>query len=99
MKLHRKALLLVLCLAPVGFAQDLPDAGLPDASVGEGGADRDNEENDQGGPCRSASDCQGAFTCENGRCVPTQVVDASCGVAPGGLLLWLAALCFRRRGA
>jgi hypothetical protein len=49
------------------------DGSLPDASVGQGGADRDNPEGEQGADrvatsCRASRDCNQGFTCQNGRC-------------------------------
>ncbi|HZI09414.1 MAG TPA: MXAN_6627.5 family MYXO-CTERM protein [Myxococcus sp.] len=51
----------------------LPPISTPDASVGEGGADRDNEEGEDGTGrvntfCRSTRDCSPRFTCDNGTC-------------------------------
>ncbi len=82
----------------------VPDAGLPDAAVGEGGADRDNEENDRGGFCAGDRDCQGAMGCVQGRCQPRPVVEVGCAVLPAAplwalLLLGLSARrCPARRG-
>jgi len=52
------------------------DGGIstaPDASVGEGGADRDNPEGEDGVgrvvvDCRSSSDCSPRFSCTQGKC-------------------------------
>ncbi|MEW5743198.1 MAG: hypothetical protein AB1938_30060 [Myxococcota bacterium] len=71
-------LLLALCPG-LALAQDLPDASLPDASVGQGGAEHGSEENDPGGPCLDSRDCEGGFTCANGRCVPGGVRKTGCG--------------------
>lgn len=54
------------------------DTGLPDASVGEGGADRDNPEGDDSTgrvntSCRSSRDCSSRFSCSDGRCQYTGV--------------------------
>lgn len=81
---HLRGLLacLPLLLPAVGLAQSSADAGsdaglppisTPDASVGEGGADRDNEEGEDGTGrvntvCRSTRDCSARFTCDNGTC-------------------------------
>lgn len=95
--LRRLALVFALVTASTVLAQDLPDAGLPDASVGEGGADRDTEEGDSGGgPCLSANECTMGFTCTSGRCVPAPVQDVGCRAAPVSALL-LAGLVFLRR--
>ncbi len=74
-------LLAGLAVAPAALAQvPEPDASLPDASVGQGGADRGSEENDPNDrPCLTARDCEDRFTCRNGRCVPTTIRNASCG--------------------
>ncbi len=50
------------------------DAAVPDASVGQGGADRDNPEGDDSAGrtptfCRSTKDCERGFACQNNRCV------------------------------
>nr|AYM54043.1 hypothetical protein [Pyxidicoccus fallax] len=60
-----------------GFQYQDADGGiiipLPDASTGEGGADRDNEEGEDGTGrvntvCRSTSDCSARFVCQDGTC-------------------------------
>ena len=95
-------LLAGVLLAGPGWAQDLPDASLPDASVGEGGADHTSEENDPSGPCLSSRDCDLGFLCQAGRCVPGTVRDAtfSCRAldpALAGLAAGLVLLTGRRR--
>lgn len=100
--LRRAALLGALffaTLAPASRAQDLPDAALPDASVGEGGAGQSSEENDTGSPCLDARDCTGGFTCDQGRCVPGTVKKVGCGgtAALGTLVLGAGLLLTRRR--
>lgn len=81
---------LPLLLPAVSLAQSADDAGvpdggiripLPDASVGEGGADRDNPEGEDGtgrvnAVCRSTSDCSPRFTCQAGTCRYTGVREA-----------------------
>ncbi|WP_375768163.1 hypothetical protein NR798_41860 [Archangium gephyra] len=61
------------------------DAGsvydVPDASVGGGGADRDNPEGDDstgrpGGACRSGNDCAARFSCTQGVCRYTGIRQA-----------------------
>jgi hypothetical protein len=59
------------------------DAGsvydVPDASVGGGGADRDNEEGEDGRPggtCRSGNDCPARFSCTQGLCRYTGIRQA-----------------------
>jgi uncharacterized protein (TIGR03382 family) len=96
----RTCLIVVLfAAASPGWAQDLPDAGLPDAGdVGQGGADRDTEEADQsGGPCLDSRDCDRLFTCEAQRCVPVKPVSVGCSAAPVGLFAALGLLALARR--
>lgn len=78
-----RLLFLLTCvgLAPAALAQGLPDASMPDASVGEGGVDQTSEENDADTPCLDARDCPGRFICDAGRCVPGPVTRAGCGGA------------------
>ena len=113
--LSRLALALTLLLPLAARAQDagLQDGGsvydLPDASVGSGGADRDNPEGDDttgrpGGTCHSGADCAARFSCSQGRCRYTGIRQAErvgCLLGPEdtlavvGLGLVVAA---RRRG-
>ncbi len=73
----KRWLMAVVLVSGAALAQD---ASIPDASVGMGGADQTSEENDEGGPCLSASNCERSFTCSAGRCVPAPVKTASgCG--------------------
>jgi hypothetical protein len=83
----RLALTLTLLLPLASRAQDagLQDAGsvydIPDASVGGGGADRDNPEGDDstgrpGGTCRSGADCAARFSCSQGQCRYTGIRQA-----------------------
>src|SRR5262245_12399401 len=85
--LSRLALALTLFLPLAARAQDagLRDGGsvydLPDASVGTGGADRDNPEGDDstgrpGGACRSGADCAARFSCSQGQCRYTGIRQA-----------------------
>ncbi len=100
------AFLLALGLAAPALAwaaqgEALEDGGIstPDASVGEGGADRDNPEGEDGvgrvvENCRTSSDCSPRFTCNNGKCRYTGIRDANrvgCLVGPEAALV-LAAL-------
>ncbi len=107
--------------APLARAEDggedagdapLIDAGmLPDASVGSGGADRDNEEGEGGAgrvtsTCRQTSDCDRGFSCnDHGRCVYVGVRRADAGgcligstLAPVVLIFGLALRSRRKRG-
>ncbi len=64
------------------------DGGLPDASVGEGGADRDNEQGDDTTGrvvtvCDRASDCSPGFSCSQGRCTWIGVREAEGGFGCG----------------
>lgn len=114
---------LPLLLPTVGLAQSDPDAGaepdggydaggpiiipLPDASVGEGGPDRDNPEGEDGTGqvatvCRSTRDCSPRFTCQEGTCRYTGVRQAQttgCLLGPEAALLivGLAAVAAPRR--
>lgn len=83
----------------VANAQDLPDAALPDASVGQGGAEQGSEENDVGGPCMDTRDCEGRFVCQAGRCVPTDIKTTGCGgtAALATMLLATGVVLSRRR--
>ncbi|WP_395810419.1 MXAN_6627.5 family MYXO-CTERM protein [Archangium minus] len=85
--LSRLTLFLALLLPVAARAQDggLPDSGIlydvPDASVGNGGADRDNPEGDDstgrpGGACRTSGDCAARFSCSQGTCRYTGVRQA-----------------------
>lgn len=56
-----------------GAQEDGGVSSRPDASVGEGGADRDNPEGEDGVGrvvvnCRSSNDCSPRFTCNQGKC-------------------------------
>jgi len=64
-------------MSPLASAQQSEDGGInipaPDASVGEGGADRDNPEGEDGVgrvpvKCRNSGECAPRFTCSGGRC-------------------------------
>ena len=101
-------MLATLCLGGVagadGGVEDL-DASLPDASVGEGGADRDNPEQQDGRPvvyCRLDHDCDKGFNCVNGRCTWVGYRNATGGGCLGasgtlGLAFGLALVSRRRR--
>lgn len=79
----RVLLILLVCSAFSAAAQNLPDSGLPDASVGQGGADRDNEEGDaEGSMCVDSSTCAGRLECSAGRCVPKKVTVVGCSAVP-----------------
>ncbi len=109
------ALGLALLLPLAVRAQDAGtrDAGsvydVPDASVGSGGADRDNEESEDGRPggaCRSSTECPSRFSCTQGTCRYTGIRQAErvgCLLGPQdslavvGLGLGLAVAARRRR--
>ncbi|WP_224361565.1 MXAN_6627.5 family MYXO-CTERM protein [Hyalangium versicolor] len=89
--LRRCLVAVLLCLglgAPaLAWAQDggrMEDGGVssaPDASAGEGGADRDNPEGEDGVGrvplnCRSSSDCAARFSCDQGKCKYTGIREA-----------------------
>jgi MYXO-CTERM domain-containing protein len=98
-----------LAWAEDGGSQDGGSTSAPDASVGEGGADRDNPEGEDGTGrvvvnCRSSSDCSPRFTCNQGKCRYTGVREATrvgCLLGPEGALmlagLGLVAVWRRRR--
>jgi MYXO-CTERM domain-containing protein len=110
---------LSLALPGLGHAQDggSGDGGMdggevapaPDASVGEGGADRDTPEGEDGVgrvplTCHRTSDCAARFSCQAGRCQYTGLREAErvgCLLGPeaavGLLGLGLAAR-WRRKG-
>jgi hypothetical protein len=108
---------LLLLLPLVALAQSstadagIPDGGiripLPDASIGEGGADRDNPEGEDGtgrvnSVCRSTRDCSPRFTCQDGTCRYTGVREAErvgCLLGPEAalVLVGLSAAAPRRK--
>jgi hypothetical protein len=92
-------LLFVLSAVSVA-AQELPDSGLPDASVGQGGAEQGSEENDPNNvPCVDSNTCANGFQCVNARCVPRPVKNVGCSAVPGVLVLGGLAIAWRRRRA
>jgi MYXO-CTERM domain-containing protein len=61
----------------------------PDASVGEGGADRDNPEGEDGVGrvvvnCRSSTDCSPRFSCTQGKCRYSGIREAERAGCMGG---------------
>ena len=87
-----------LAVAAPAWAQELPDAGLPDAGVEGGSAQGMTEENDpQGGPCLTAKDCTQGFACVSQRCVPVKPKNLGCNAAPVGAMLAGALLLALRR--
>ena len=98
--LRRLALVFALLTTSVAAAQDLPDAGLPDGSVGQGGADRDSEESDMGGgPCLTSNECTMGFACVDARCVPSAVTDVGCSTTALSAVAALGLLFLVRRRA
>lgn len=102
-----------LLLPAIGHAEDGgADAGVgapvPDASVGEGGADRDNPEGEDGvgrvvTDCRTSGDCSPQFTCNGGKCQYSGIREAErvgCLLGPeAALMLGLGAVvAWRRKG-
>lgn len=91
-------LLTVVSLAGVARAQaDLPDAGLPDASVGGTGAERasEEEEDSTNNPCLSDRDCDHGLQCVKSRCTWRRFRDATlegCDALPAQTLAVLGAL-------
>jgi hypothetical protein len=109
------ALTLTVLLPLAGRAQDAgpPEGGglydLPDASVGTGGADRDNPEGEDstgrpGGSCRSSAECAARFSCTQGQCRYTGIRQAErvgCLLGPEDTLAVVAlglVVAARRRG-
>ncbi len=98
--------LLGLLLAAPAFAgpADTPDASaIPDASVGQGGADQASPESiDSSRACTRDSDCDRGALCVNQVCGVGTTRNATflgCAVAPGPALVagLLVAFLFRRR--
>jgi hypothetical protein len=94
-----RLLALLLCsLAPLAWGQvDLPDAGLPDASVGGTGSERASEEEEDSinNPCLSDLDCDRGLQCLNNRCTWRawrEATQEGCSAAPGAMVLLCAAL-------
>ena len=106
-----------LLLPALSLAQDagddggvvfiVPDASVPDASVGEGGADREQQEGEDSvgrvpTTCRDNDDCSQGFDCHETRCVYTGIRRAPTGGCLGSspallLVLGLAAAVKRRQ--
>lgn len=91
-----------------GAAEDGGVSSAPDASVGEGGADRDNPEGEDGVGrvvvnCRSSSDCSPRFSCSQGKCRYSGVREAErvgCLVGPEAAMVLVGlglVSVFRRR--
>jgi uncharacterized protein (TIGR03382 family) len=79
----RTCLIMLMTVAMTTWAQDLPDSGLPDASVEEGSAEGMSEENDpQGGPCLDSKDCSQGFACSGQRCIPVKPKNLGCSALP-----------------
>lgn len=101
----RLALLLSLLALPAladAGAPDTPDAALPDASVGVGGAEMGQEGEDgmENGPCSLDRDCERGFVCSTGRCRYSGYRNATCEGCGGGaaaVVMLGAALTFSRR--
>jgi hypothetical protein len=106
--MRRLLLSLGLLLTPLAGLAQAPDAvsafqedggtGVPDGgSLGNGGADRDNEEGDDHTgrvvtSCRSSSDCSPRFTCSDGTCRYTGIREAErvgCMLGPQATLVIL----------
>jgi hypothetical protein len=74
------------------------DASVPDASVGEGGADRGSEENDpNGSPCADSRSCDTGFACQQGRCVPLPRNRGGCHSTPAVVAALSAYVLLRSR--
>jgi hypothetical protein len=75
---------------------DLPDAGLPDASVGGTGAERASEEEDSQAQlsCLSDRDCDRGFQCVKSKCSHRRFRDATyegCSATSSRTLVWMLA--------
>ena len=87
-------LLAGLLIGWAAFAQDGGggsefDASIPDASVGVGGADNNNQEKGDGTEntsCSNSSDCERGFSCNNNRCHYSGTQVASCQGCGGGAM-------------
>jgi hypothetical protein len=111
--LRRCSWILPLSLILSGVDAGEPDAGqiiFPDASVDEGGADRDQEENrDSVGRvtlvCTTSIECDPGFFCEDRRCRWQGVRKADGGFGCGGMVAtsllfpFAAGAWIRRRGS
>ena len=96
--MNRLLLALWLTLGPAAWPQDTPDANdVPDASVGQGGAEQTSEENDLGPPCLDSRACDLGMACVGGRCVPTKPRTIGCGALPLAAVAPLALLALVRR--
>lgn len=94
--------------AQSGGNEDGGVSNAPDASVGEGGADRDNPEGEDGVGrvvvnCRSTSDCSPRFSCQQGKCHYSGIREAErvgCLGGPEAAVVMVAlglAVAWRRR--
>jgi peroxiredoxin Q/BCP len=74
-------MLALLALSSSPAYADVTDAAIPDASVGQGGADRTSEEvdNGAGSPCLSEHDCDFGMACSAGKCVYRRPRSATTG--------------------
>ena len=94
---------MLLIAAPALGQAELPDAGLPDASVGGSAPDQKTEEQDSttSDPCLTDHDCDRGFSCVNSRCTYRRYREATydgCGAnAIDGLWVLGATLLFVRR--
>ncbi len=95
----RRWLVLVLLVGARVSAEppDVPDPSMiPDASVGQGGAQQGSEESDNAAVCMSDADCDRGLKCEQFKCTWQQYRQAtfagcgstaSVGLAAAGLVL------------
>jgi hypothetical protein len=103
--LSRSLVLAILLTGLTALAQDDGpdfDASIPDASVGIGGADQDNQEKNDGTSntvCAATRDCERGFTCKGGHCSYAGIREATCGGCGGGaaVILFPFLLMFRMR--
>jgi uncharacterized protein (TIGR03382 family) len=99
MSLRLLSILLILSAAHA-LAQD---ASVPDASVGMGGSEQNNQEMGDGTEntvCSNNSDCERGFSCNTGRCHYSGTKTATCQGCGGGAMaafIFPAALLLLRR--
>lgn len=96
--------LVVLCSAGAFADPDVPDPTMvPDASVGQGGAQQGNEESDTTTMCTSDRDCDRGLKCDHNKCTwqrYRQATFSGCGgKALATLALSLVVAGRRRRSA
>ncbi len=83
--------MLMLCSAWAFADPDVPDPLMvPDASVGQGGAQQGNEESDTATVCTSDKDCDRGLKCDHNKCTWQQYRQATFSGCGGKALATLA---------